>query len=438
MNYEERANNANENKKRISNDVRPHYFLRKRKMMLVLPVLVLPFLTLAFWAMGGGKASANEKGTLNNATGLNLHLPDPKLKKEALLDKLGFYDKAYRDSVKLKEQIRSDPYFQEQNRNEDPTKIPWEAEDMVQQSAEEFHPSFDKDNINPSPFHTGSNTAEEKLVQKLSELNSLIHQPQAQTSNTNSSNDIHNSLSSNPKFNSNVERLENMMQTMNQADQSDPELDKLSKMMDKIIDIQHPGRLEENAKENAFVQHRDIFSVSAKADSDTSVNGFYSLENERDSKMSNAFEAVVNEDQTLVNGACIKLRLLDAIFIKGSKIPAGNFVYGQVSLNGERLQVEISSIRSGHSIYPVKMEVYDLDGLRGIYVRGTITGDAARQSVDNNLQSMQLATLDPSLAAQATAAGISTVKNLLSKKVKLVKVFVKAGYRVLLKNQTAP
>jgi hypothetical protein len=38
-------------------------FLRKRKMMLVLPALVLPFITMAFWAMGGGKA----KDKLDNA-----------------------------------------------------------------------------------------------------------------------------------------------------------------------------------------------------------------------------------------------------------------------------------------------------------------------------------------------------------------------------------
>jgi hypothetical protein len=44
-----------------------------------------------------------------------------------------------------------------------------------------------------------------------------------------------------------------------------------------------------------------------------------------------------------------------------------------------------------------------------------------------------MTSLDPSLKAQATATGINAVKNLLSKKAKLVKVTVKAGYKVLLK-----
>jgi len=48
---------------------------------------------------------------------------------------------------------------------------------------------------------------------------------------------------------------------------------------------------------------------------------------------------------------------------------------------------------------------------------------------------MELSTMDPSLKAQAAAAGINATKNLLSKKARLVKVMVKAGYRVLLKDQ---
>jgi conjugative transposon TraM protein len=117
-------------------------------------------------------------------------------------------------------------------------------------------------------------------------------------------------------------------------------------------------------------------------------------------------------------------------------IPSGNFVYGLATLNNERLQIEISSIRYGNSIYPVKLQVYDLDGLRGVYIPGAITRDVAKQSADNSMQLMELSSMDPSLKGQAAAAGINTVKSLLSKKVKMVKVSVKAGYRVLLYNNS--
>ncbi len=64
-----------------------------------------------------------------------------------------------------------------------------------------------------------------------------------------------------------------------------------------------------------------------------------------------------------------------------------------------------------------------------------MTRDVAKQSADNGLQLMELSSMDPSLKAQAAAAGISTVKTMLNRKVKQVKVMVKAGYKVLLKDK---
>jgi hypothetical protein len=79
--------------------------------------------------------------------------------------------------------------------------------------------------------------------------------------------------------------------------------------------------------------------------------------------------------------------------------------------------------------------VYDLDGLEGVHIPGSITRDAVKGSAEQSLQSIGLLSLDPSLKAQVTAAGIQAAKGLLSKKVKQVKVALKSGYQVLLKNK---
>jgi len=42
---------------------------------------------------------------------------------------------------------------------------------------------------------------------------------------------------------------------------------------------------------------------------------------------------------------------------------------------------------------------------------------------------------DPSIKAQAAATGLNTAKALISKKARQIKVMVKAGYKVLLKDQ---
>ena len=68
---------------------RSQAYLRKRKMMMVLPLLVVPFLTMAFWALGGGDVVSNEK---TQTQGLNLRLPTPKISYD-------FTDKLTVDSV---------------------------------------------------------------------------------------------------------------------------------------------------------------------------------------------------------------------------------------------------------------------------------------------------------------------------------------------------
>jgi conjugative transposon TraM protein len=250
-----------------------------------------------------------------------------------------------------------------------------------------------------------------------------------------------------PEFAGQVDRLESMMQMMNNANGEDPEMKQLDGTLDKILDIQHPSRVKEQIKEKSL-QHKElVFTVSTEP---TEVNvslldtmkigqegttGFFGL-NDRTVSLpdNNAIEAVVHENQILVNGAVIKFRLLNDVFINGSLIPKGNFVFGTATLHDERLEAAIKFVRCHQSLFPVKLEVYDMDGMPGIYIPGAITRDVAKQSADNSLQLMELGSADPSFKAQAAAAGISTAKSLLSKKIKLIKVNLKAGYKVLLKD----
>ncbi|MEP7376189.1 MAG: conjugative transposon protein TraM [Chitinophagaceae bacterium] len=413
---------------------RSQAFLRKRKMMLVMPLLVIPFLTMAFWVMGGGKGTGSVKPS-GNRQGLNLNLPDANLKEDKLSDKLSFYDKADKDSMKLEEWMRSDPYYKA-----DTGKIiPDELEQLATTTASKYNQQ-----LNASPYETSGNDPEQKIMQKLSLLEKELNKRPAMNDET----VIEKDKDFDPAFSNEVDRLESMMGVMNKTDTEDPEMKQLDNTLNKILDIQHPERLKDRAKEKSLKNKEQVFAVSKepreesislldtgkkKADIET---GFYGSTDEPVAdEGNNAIEAVVHENQTLVNGAVVKLRLLNDIYINGSLIPKGNFVFGIASLNDERLHIEINSIRCNQSLFTVKLEVFDIDGLPGIYIPGAITRDVAKQTADNSLQLMELSTMDPSLKAQAAAASINTAKSLLSKKVKLVKVMVKAGYRVLLKDK---
>ena len=429
----------------MKNVQRSQAFLRKRKMMMVLPLLVIPFLTMAFWTLGGGNVATNGKKQ-TRLQGLNLQLPNANIKDDKLADKLSFYDQADKDSIKLAEQMRNDPYY----RHQDSMKNVYlkELEEVTKTSAEKFNqsPVLKDRGLKISPYDQTRSPAVERVMKKLAELNSALNQPDENIS-SDSMMDEYKSMK-NLGLGNDVDKLENMMQALNRSNGDDPEIKQLDGTLEKILDIQHPARVKDRIREKSLKNKEVVFPIT-KTPKEESISlldtgkknpdkesVFFGLTDESSfSDNDNAIEAVVHENQILVNGAVVKLRLLNDVYINGSLIPKGNFVFGIASLNAERLEVEINSIRYNQSLFPVKLSVYDIDGLPGIYIPGAITRDVAKQSAENSLQLMELSTMDPSFKAQAATAGIGAAKSLLSKKVKQLKVMVKAGYKVLLKDK---
>ncbi len=343
--------------------------------------------------------------------------------------------------------LQNDSLFKLHDSGNDSNKL----DDVVTNSPSQYDPTPKNPytGLNPSPVYSEKrkDAAEDKIMDRLTQLQQEINKPQTSSSNNESLNNENGNLD----LGTDVDRLEGMMKMLQEKKGDDPETEKLEGMLDKILDIQHPDRVKERLKEKSIQQKTNAFPVFSNTENGSSTllsadtngkrnkvvrNGFYSLNDRQENDQSqNAAEAVVHETQTLVNGSNVKLRLVNDIYINGTLIPNGNFLFGVASLEGERLKIEINSIRYNNSIFPVKLGVYDLDGLAGINIPGAISRDVAKQSADNSLQNMELTTLNPSLAAQATSAGINTAKSLLSRKVKLVKVTVKAGYKVLLANE---
>jgi conjugative transposon TraM protein len=162
--------------------------------------------------------------------------------------------------------------------------------------------------------------------------------------------------------------------------------------------------------------------------------GFLSSSEPKSDAQSNAITAMVHGTQTLTSGSTIKLRLLQDIYINGTLIPRNNFVFGNCNLEGDRLNIDIKTIRSERSVFPVSMKAFDMDGLAGIYVPGAISRDAAKEGADQAIQGLDFYSMSPSVGAQAASAGVQAVKGLFSKKVKLIKVTIKSGYSILLGN----
>lgn len=414
---------------------------KHKKFLLVLPLLVLPFLTMAFWVLGGGKGK--ERGGIEELSGFNPELPSAKVD-EKKLDKLAFYNQAERDSLKWLEKAKQDPYYTE------------ESNDLYG-----YNPAFNPYSMDAGDYDSPSTTNhgyadpnEQKVYDKLRQLDMVLENAKA-SDNADYTTSVPEREATNIR--EDVDRLEQMMQLMQGAQHEDPEMQQINSVLESILDIQHPERVQDRLRQSSNENRGQVFAVAAyqkqtpitlldnkstreyaekyQVNPQRRDNRFfgmddYALGDDGDYSI----EAVVHETQTLVTGSTVKLRLLNDVFINGRLIPKDNFVFGTASLRGERLEVGIESIRLDNALFPVKLSVHDMDGLAGIYIPGAISRDVAKQSGDQAIQGMSFGTMSPSLGVQAASAGIELGRNLLSRKIKLVKVEVKAGYKVLLKD----
>jgi len=406
---------------------------RKRKFLIMLPVLTIPFIVLLFYSLGGGKGESQAQTSRSSA--LSTTLPDPLLDDHKPTDKLSLYQQAEKDSEEQRRNEMNDPFA---------AWMPVDTTKML--------PSAEPDNFNYStsiPEYPSTAPLEEQLrqspeaelEQKIAQLERTLQTPDTLVADT-----PHNtsSVDDSPE----LQRLEAMMQSISgQSTASDPELAQASSLMDKILDVQHPERVRQRIRKQSLENKKAVYPVSAVPEKEVSDllddpgrprsiisrsdDGFYD-EEAAPADEQNALLAAVHESQTLVSGATIKIRLEQDAYVQEQLIPKGSFVFGICTLNGERLEVAINSIRYGNSIFPVSLIAYDMDGLPGIRIPGSINRDASKESSERALQTLNMGTLDPSVGAQAAAAGIEAAKNLLSRKVKLIKVMVKAGHPLLL------
>jgi conjugative transposon TraM protein len=389
-------------------------FLKERKFLMMIPLLILPFLTMAFWALGGGR-NTSAVDRQSTAKGLNTTLPQAQLKSSSEQDKMGIYQTVSKHSGNATRGVGQ--AFISAMGFKDP------------QTAE-TQPSG---NLPFAGGQTEADANEAKIQAKLAQINAQLNQSSPPTSTA----DYHPQS----QTGSEVKRLQMMMAPMKSSGGEDPEMKQLSRMLQQISEIQNPEKTGIATRARSLQNSNRVYAITAadnESDEDQGENspvrhtGNRSCEG-KDAE-GNIIQAVIHEDQTLVSGAVVKLRLVDGIYVKGETIPKGSFVYGTCALNNERLEIKISSIRYLNNILSVALTVYDLDGLEGLYVPGSIGRDAAKTGMSNAVNSVRLMSLDQSIGAQAAGAGIEAAKGLFGKKVKQIKVKVKSGYEVLLKD----
>jgi conjugative transposon TraM protein len=411
-------------------------FIKRRKLLLMYPVLILPFLIILFYLLGGGKDKMS-RSPAQKQTGLNLQLPDPHFLKRKEPDKLDLYEGGNKDSDRMKIALRNDPYLAEKTAA---------IKNILGTTTNRF-PDLDlAGNDTSLSGHESTTDKEKELLEKLNKL-------KEQLSSTAHADALRVVADPNHSQEKTREKISNLTEPVNSGNEPDQEITQLNQMLDKVAAIQHSGAVAGPEAGHSREQKSRTYPVSlykastepASFGTDESkdstksprMNRFYGLMDTQQLEMEpdNAIQVVVPESQTLVSGSTIKLRLLTDIRVNGQVIPKDQFIYGLCSVGNDRMEIRFCSIRLAGSIFPVSLAAYDLDGLAGIFIPGSITRDAVKQSGNEAINSLGLASLDPSVGAQAASAGIQTAKTLLGHKVKLVKITVRAGYQLLLKDE---
>ena len=149
----------------------------------------------------------------------------------------------------------------------------------------------------------------------------------------------------------------------------------------------------------------------------------------------NTIRACIHGDQTIMDGQTVKLRLLEPLQAGNLVIPQNTLVAGTVQ--GERLDIVVSSIEYRGNLLPVELAVYDSDGQKGLSVPSSLEQEAAKEAMANIGGGLGTSISFARSAGQQVAMDITRGlmqggSQYLAKKFRTVKVHLKAGYELML------
>jgi conjugative transposon TraM protein len=171
--------------------------------------------------------------------------------------------------------------------------------------------------------------------------------------------------------------------------------------------------------------------------------GFFTATAEISKEHKNTISACIYENQTLMDGKSVRLRLSEPMQAGKMLIRENTLLSGFAKIQGERLQITVSSLEYNGNIIPVELAVYDTDGQRGIFIPDTKEINAVKEVAANMGTTAGTGISLSGDAGEQFAADmgrnvIQGISQFFSKKMTEVKVSIKAGYKVLLAPPNLP
>lgn len=195
----------------------------------------------------------------------------------------------------------------------------------------------------------------------------------------------------------------------------------------KAVNEHEVTTLPREISDSAFIA---AYSRPRNTGFNTAVGSGYSM-------AKNTIRACIHADQTVMDGQSVRLRLLEPLQAGDITLPRNSLVSGVAKIQGERVDIVISSLEYAGNIIPVELAVHDSDGTKGIYVPSSLEREAMNEAMANigaglgssfsfAQSSGQQITMDVTRGLMQGASGY------LGKKFRTQKVTLKAGYLVML------
>ena len=165
--------------------------------------------------------------------------------------------------------------------------------------------------------------------------------------------------------------------------------------------------------------------------------GFHTAVGSRTVSDKNTISACVYGAQSVTDRQAVRLRLLEPMAVAEKIIPRNAVLVGAARIQGERLGIAVTSLEHEGTIIPVELSVYDTDGQEGIFIPNSMEMNAVRE-VAANMGGSLGSSINISTDAKAQLASdlgkglIQGTSQYIAKKMRTVKVHLKAGYKVML------
>ncbi len=298
-----------------TNGKRNETYLRKRKMLLVLPVILIPMITLGFYGLGGGKGDKGGNGIGINK-GLNMSLPAARSdSKRKGLSKLEFYKQSEQDSLKLRASRKMDPYYGQRD-----SAAPW-VKGVGEAGGHAGVSGRGIGGLTLEPAPTDAQARE--LLEKLDRLKGVLSKQEQLTVPGRSFPEQTDGRAAysgrlppgmvSPPFVAGAGRMV----------PGDPDLDKLNLLMDKVLKVRNPADASLRVPEEPADTERPVAtltvappeqvmrSLPVETLADDLETGFIDLDQGKrsDSLPETMIEAVVDGAQTLLSGEAVVLRI---------------------------------------------------------------------------------------------------------------------------------